>query len=145
MGKEYIRVERGARDGVKSKSLVIDEDGFLIGFVREVYNEIARITLASNPGEEFEGEVLPSRTRVLLKGLGNRTLALTLVPAEASIQNGDLVTFSGVSGIRASHPLGKISIVRSGGSSVFKEANAILVSQPERLKNVLIISAGELP
>lgn len=145
LGKEYIFVERGARDGVKNGSRVIDEDGFLIGFVREVYGEIARITLASNPGEEFEGEVLPSRIRILVKGLGNRTFLLTLIPGEAAIQKEDLVIFSGISGIRASHPLGKISTVRSRGGSVFKEASVILFSQPERLKNVLIISADKLP
>lgn len=145
LGKEYIFVERGARDGVKNGSRAVDEDGFLVGLVREVYDDTARITLASNPGEEFEGEVLPSRIRVLVKGLGNRTFLLTLIPGEASIQKGDLVALSGAAGVRASHPLGKISTVRPGGSSVFKEANAMLFSLPERLKNVLIISADELP
>src|SRR3989344_31074 len=59
IGKESLLVDRGRRDGVLRGALVFDPHFIFVGVVVEATDQTSKIDIASNPGNTFEGVIIP--------------------------------------------------------------------------------------
>lgn len=139
-GKEFLLIDQGKADGIANGNLVIDQNNFFVGRVEDVSDHSARVAIASNSGEVFEGEVQPLGVRTLARGIGARTFTLELLPVTAAIEKGSYAAVLKVGG--EIHPLlfGQIVTARADGSSAFQEVHAILLAYPELLREVSVIT-----
>lgn len=137
LGREFLILDSGQKDGLRVADLVIDENRVLLGKITEVEDDFSKVDIASNAGLNFEVEIPGSGLRALAEGLGNRTFAIKLVPRENQLKAGDFVSLTG--GYYNSLLLAQISSVRSSGGGAFLEITATSLSNPENSKNVFII------
>jgi cell shape-determining protein MreC len=141
-GKEFLIVHRGRESGINGGEPVIDENGVLVGVVRDTGNKFAKIEVISNPGETFEVEILPLGVKALARGIGNRTISLELLPIDAPVKRGDYVNLIGIEntgGARYHIPMGEVTLVKMNGSSAFKSGNVSILSKPEILREVFMV------
>lgn len=137
LGREYLIVDRGRKEGVSEGSLVLGPDQTVLGRIRKVEDSFSKVSLASNPGETFEAEILPLRIPALAKGLGARTFSLELIPQDAPLKRGDLVALSG----GRTFLLGEVSREESSATAAFKEAGAVFMVNPKLFKDVFILQS----
>ncbi|QQG45149.1 MAG: rod shape-determining protein MreC [Candidatus Sungiibacteriota bacterium] len=137
LGKELLVVDHGENSGIKKGMLVTDSNRMLVGRVFEAGPNIAKISVASNPEEAFEADIIPLRVRTLIKGIGGKTFSLELISADAALRQGDFVMLSGKMPLLA----GEITSIGQTSGSAFKEVRASLLSRPETLQEVFIISS----
>lgn len=136
LGREFLIVNRGEDAGVKAGDMAVDAQGFLIGTVREVGNDYAKISVSSNPGETYEIDFLPVSAKALARGIGARTLGVELIPADFSIRKGDIILLRETEGLLFF--LGEIVREEPNGGAALKQARAILFADPSRVSKVLI-------
>lgn len=136
LGKEFLLIDLGSKEGIEKGNLVIDAYGSLIGSVKEVEDSFAKVGIASNPEEVYEVELLPSGIHAFAKGLGSRGFSLELLPQDAIIRKGDFVAMKGD---RRSLVLGEVVRISSSGTGAFKEVRAVLLAHPESQHEVFVI------
>ena len=137
LGKEFLLIDQGGKDGVAKGDIVVDADGILVGAVKDVEDSFAKVGIAANADEVFDAQLLPAQVKAFAKGLGNRTFSLELLPQNAVIRTGDYVM---ARGDKASFLLGEVVRVETAGTGAFKEVRAVLASHPEREEEVFIVS-----
>lgn len=149
-GREFIIIDRGAKDGLRNGDLVIDEKGILVGVLQETTDNFSKVDLAFNPGRNFEVEIRlagnetssdgteNARMQALAEGLGARTWALRLIPTSTSLKTGELVSLTG--GELRFILLGEV--VNFSGGKTFLEAKVVSLARPERLANVLVFRSA---
>ena len=137
LGKEFLLIDRGGKDGVAKDDIVVDADGILVGAVKDVEDSFAKVGIAANADEVFNAQLLPAQVKAFAKGLGNRTFSLELLPQNAVIRTGDYVM---AEVDKASFLLGEVVRVETAGIGAFKEVRAVLASHPEGEEEVFIVS-----
>ena len=137
LGKEFLLIDRGSKDGVAKGDVVVDADGVLVGTVRDAEDSFAKVGIAANADEVFDAHLLPAQVKAFAKGLGNRTFSLDLLPQNAVIRAGDYVMAEAG---KASFLLGVVVRVETAGTGAFKEVRAVLASHPEREEEVFVVS-----
>ena len=149
LGKEFLVLDQGEEKGVRQGNVVLDAHGVLVGTVAETGNMFSKVSIASNPDETLEVEIVPRGTRALAKGLGMRTLSLELIPQNTLLARGDLVAFirkkskeekPAEERTRTSVLLGEIVDETPQNSAAFKQVYASLIIRPETLHEVFIIT-----
>lgn len=136
MGREFLIVDKGEKEGVSNGNLVLSDQGRLVGVVQEANENFSKIDMAYNPGRSFEAEITSLGLRALAEGAGNREWHLKLIPSGTELKKGDFVSLVG--GQLKSVFLGEISEV--GKSDVFVESKARTLLRPELLDNVFVIT-----
>lgn len=140
-GKEFLVIDRGEKEGIKEGDLAVDAERLLVGVVRGIGKDFAKVGIASNDGEVFEGELVPAKARVLAKGRGSRAFSLELIPQDTPIRQGDFVAL--VSQKRnINFLLGQVASEKTNGTAPFKKAGAVLLARPEFLKEVFVVPAS---
>ncbi|HVE53416.1 MAG TPA: rod shape-determining protein MreC [Ramlibacter sp.] len=128
-----VIIDKGLAQGVQSGSPVIDESGVL-GQVTRVHPLISEVTLVTDPDQAIP--VLNTRTGV--RGItygdagrhGSGGLELRYMAANADVQQGDLLTTSGVDGVYPPGiPVAKVAKVERRPDSAF----ARIVLHPQAL------------
>lgn len=136
-GREYVVIDRGSRDGVAQGDFVISTDRLLVGKIEQVDALFSRVGLASDAGRSYEGRLLFSGVNVLVKGLGGRGFSVELIPADATVRQGDLLV-SAEKGFPP-FPIGELVSFHQNSASVFGSGRAALLVHPELLKEVLVL------
>lgn len=147
---EVLMIDRGRDIGIEKGDLVIDENRLLVGVIAEVYDNISKISIASNTGAAFEVLVWPLGVSSLARGLGARAFSLDLIPVDVPLRRADPVALLGIEneiGVgssaqgsgRFSFLLGSVVSDESSPGSVFKEVKAVLLSRPEKLEEVFVV------
>jgi rod shape-determining protein MreC len=141
-------VDRGATDGVRAGSPVVDDLG-LIGQVTRVFPVTAEVTLLTDREQSVPVQVVRNGLRaVAFGGAEPATLELRFLPANADVGNGDLVVTSGLDGIYPPGlPVGRVARVERD----VKDQFARIVMDPvagvgaNRLLVVLSVDSSALP
>lgn len=138
LGREFLLLDRGRNEGIKEDDLVTDENFILVGIVKETGSDFSKVEISSNPGQNFEIKVAGKDLKALAEGLGARTFNLKLVPRDADLKQGDLISLfnSGSKSIL----LAEVVNIKVGGGKAFLDVKAVGLGKPELLKNVFIIS-----
>lgn len=138
-----IVLNRGIQHGVARGHPVIDEHG-LVGQVTRVFPFTSEVTLLTDKDQAVPVEVVRNGLRSIAYGQGRGAgLDLRFVPANADIQNGDVLVTSGLDGI---YPpgLAVARVVRVETKS--NDAFARIICQPlagiDRNRQLLILLTG---
>jgi rod shape-determining protein MreC len=143
--KRALAINRGSKDGLDEGMVVLSGRGSLVGTVSRVYEDFAWLRLITDPNSAVnvvvlaEGDDGNTEARGVAAGdLGGR-LALEMVPAEAQITEGDLVTTSGLGG---NYPralvLGSVSSVEDRPQALFKRATLEPAADLSALDTVMV-------
>ncbi|KKU52967.1 MAG: hypothetical protein A3H69_01740 [Candidatus Sungbacteria bacterium RIFCSPLOWO2_02_FULL_47_9] len=129
---EFIIISGGTTDGIHSDMLVLDAHKVLVGRIVESYGTASKAKLITSPSETLNGTILPSATKVLIKGSGFRELSIELVPGNAEVHTGDIV-YSAESAqyVGLIPAVGKVVEVRNSESTVFKSVKAFHLYDPQ--------------
>jgi len=146
--KRALAINRGSKDGLDEGMVVLSKSGSLVGTVSRVYEDFAWLRLITDPNSAVnvvvlaEGDEEGSEARGVAAGdLGGR-LSLEMVPAEARITDGDLVTTSGLGG---NYPrallLGSVRSVEDRPQALFKKATVEPAADISSLDTVMVITS----
>ncbi len=93
-----IVIDKGQQDKVVAGQPVIDDAG-IVGQVTRVFPFVAEVTLITDKEQAVPVQIVRTGLRSVVFGLGNGQLELRFLPANADVQNGDLLVTSGLDGI----------------------------------------------
>ncbi|HYD97498.1 MAG TPA: rod shape-determining protein MreC [Noviherbaspirillum sp.] len=135
-----IIVDRGTSHGVAQGQPVIDDVG-VVGQVTRVFPFTAEVTLLTDKDQAIPVQVVRSGLRSIAYGQGHSgALDLRFMPANADIENGDMLVTSGIDGVYpAGLSVAKVTQVDRKSSDAF----ARIVCQPlagiDRNRQLLIL------
>ena len=135
-----VIVDRGTNHGVVRGQPVIDDVG-VVGQVTRVFPFTAEVTLLTDKDQAIPVQVVRSGLRSIAYGQGHSgALDLRFMPANADIQNGDVLVTSGIDGVYpAGLSVAKVTQVDRKSSDAF----ARIVCQPlagiDRNRQLLIL------
>jgi rod shape-determining protein MreC len=145
--KRALAINRGSKDGLDEGMVVLSKSGSLVGTVSRVYEDFAWLRLITDPNSAVNVAVLArgdeegSEARGVATGDLSGRLSLEMVPAEAGITEGDLVTTSGLGG---NYPrallLGSVRSVEDKPQALFRKATVEPAADLSSLDTVMIIT-----
>ena len=146
-----VVIDQGLTQGIEPGSPVLDESGVL-GQVTRVHPFLSEVTLLVDRDQAIP--VLNTRTGVRSVAYGDPTgqaggsLELRFTPASADVQEGDLLTTSGVDGVYPPGlPVAKVDRVERRVDSAFARIHGAPLAQTQGARHVLVLKPGaaELP
>lgn len=139
-----IVVDKGAREQIVAGQPVVDDLGVL-GQVTRVYPLVSEVTLITDKDQAVPVQVVRNGLRSVLFGLGNGLLELRYIPANADVQNGDLLVTSGLDGIYlAGFPVAKVTKVERDTAYSFARITCVPVAGVENYNEVMILSPHDV-
>jgi len=135
-----VVIDRGAAQGVKAGSPVINEVGVL-GQVTRVYPLSSEVTLLTD--KDAAVPVLNSRTQHRSAAFGNGDssgMELRYMAGNADVQKDDLLTTSGVDGVYpAGLPVARVVAVERRAESGFAQISLAPVAASDSVRHVLVL------
>lgn len=142
--KEAIAIDRGAQDGLEEGMVVLSEGASLVGTVTRVLDDFSWVTLVTDPDSAVNAQVLlaDSLARGVASGDLRNSLLLDMVPSEADLEEGALVTTSGLGG---NYPrallIGSVVAVDERPQALFQKATLEPAADLSRLETVLVLTS----
>ena len=138
-----VIVDKGMQDNVLAGQPVVDHLG-VIGQVTRVYPLLSEITLITDKDQAVPVQVVRSGLRSVVFGLGNGQLELRYMPANADVQNGDVLVTSGLDGIfPAGFPVAKVVHMERDTTYSFARIICVPVAGVEHFGEVMILNPRE--
>ena len=136
----YIIVDKGSNDGLRRGMPVVTDQG-LVGRVDAVINSAARVQLITDTSSAVNVRLEKAKKEAILTGTVSGDVILDLLPQDVTIEPGDLVLTSGLSGgFPADLIVGQILNTKKRDSDLFQQAVVQPVVDFTKLKIVLIIT-----
>jgi rod shape-determining protein MreC len=134
-------INRGARDGLRTGLGVVDENGVIIGQVREVKDNIASICLTINTGCRLAASIQnQNHTQGITDGDLGLTIKMDFIPQLEKIAVGDTVITSGLGGnIPRGLVIGQVTQVRNESNEVWQSATIEPIVNLDNLTVVAVI------
>jgi rod shape-determining protein MreC len=141
-----VVIDQGLTQGIEPGSPVLDESGVL-GQVTRVHPFLSEVTLLVDRDQAIP--VLNTRTGVRSVAYGDPTgqaggsLELRFTPSSADVQEGDLLTTSGVDGVYPPGlPVAKVDRVERRVDSTFARIHGAPLAQTQGARHVLVLKPG---
>lgn len=135
-----VVVDKGSQSGLTLGQPVIDDVG-VIGQVTRLYPFLAEVTLITDKDQAVLVQVVRNGLRSVLFGLGNGALELRYMPANADVQNGDVLVTSGLDGVfPAGFPVAKVVRIERDASYTFARIICVPLAGVEQHGEVLVIN-----
>lgn len=138
--EEVLIVDKGIRDGVAAGNAVVWKDRVLVGRVIEAYDQSAKVLLITSASEKFDVVFAGKPLRVVAEGANAGELTLGFVPADATVDLGDIVLVSRANQV---YPpgfiVGTVSRVRDSESRIFREVRVRSPFDPFQEETVYIV------
>jgi rod shape-determining protein MreC len=115
-------INRGKSDGLKTKSAVCSQNGFL-GKVVEITGDTAYVVLLTNPNFKAGGIIKENRVNGVVVGTGDGFARMLYIPMDVEVEEGYTVQTSGLS--RTCPPgiqIGKIKTVNKSPTGLYQYA-----------------------
>lgn len=145
-----IIIDRGAKDGIKSRMPVISYNGSLVGRVDYVGATSSQVILVNNPEFVVGGIVQRSQSRAigLVRGQLNKTkvnlmenISWNTKSKEGDIKKGDIIVTSGLSNSYPKGlPIGKVIKVEKDNYGLSQKAEIELFMSLKTIEEVLVIT-----
>ena len=140
--QDLVAIDRGRTDGIEEGMIVMTRQGSLIGAVTRVLDDVAWVTLITDPTAAVSAVIQSSRVQGVVAGTEDGTLTMEFVEDTADVKEGDLVLTSGVGG---SHPpgeaIGRVVEVRNAAQELFQSVRVEPLADLSRLEGVLVLSS----
>ena len=139
--KDIIAIDRGRDDGLQEGMLVLTPQGSLVGSVTRVLEDVAWVTLITDPDSAVSALIQESRTRGVVVGAADGTLTMEFVVETADVQAGDLVLTSGSGRHPAGELIGQVVEVEQAAPELFQEVRVQPLADLSRLEEVLVLAS----
>lgn len=139
-----VIIDRGSQNGVEPGQPVVDDSGVL-GQVTRVLPLLAEVTLVTDKNQSLPVQVLRNGLRGIAYGSGDgNTLELRFMPANAEVQNGDVVVTSGLDGIYPRGlPVASVLSVERDATAAFAKIRLTPTAGTNKHRQVLVIQHRE--
>ena len=135
-----IIVDKGQQAGITAGQPAIDETG-VVGQVTRVFPFSAEITLITDKDQVVPVQVVRTGQRSVVFGLGNGQLELRYMPANADIQEGDLLVTSGLDGIYLpGFPVAKVINIERDSAYSFARIFCLPIAGVENFGEVMVLN-----
>lgn len=135
-----VIVDRGLQNQVIAGQPVIDDQG-IVGQVTRVYPLLSEVTLITDKDQAVPVQVVRNGLRSVVFGLGNGQLELRYMPANADVQDGDVLVTSGLDGIfLPGLPVAKVVHIERDTSYSFARISCTPVAGVENFGEVVILN-----
>ncbi len=144
---QSVRIDRGARDGVRPDLAVITTEG-LVGRVVETSARTADVLLISDPNCRVAARLPRAEADGVLVGLGVRPdglarCRLDFIHRHLEIRPGDEAVTSGLGGVYpAGLPIGYIERVQTDEQGLYRTADVLPHADLGRLRYVFVVMAS---
>jgi len=139
--QDSILVDKGEKDGISLNSPVITEQRTLIGKIGEVYEDFSKVILISNPSSSFDVKLADREISGVIKGKGNLSLILDLLPWEEEIKEGEQVVTTNLGGVFPEGILvGEVKNVKKTDVNPFQIAEIRPATDFKELESFFIIT-----
>ncbi len=140
-----VVVDKGQQDKVAAGQPVVDDAG-IIGQVTRVYPFVSEVTLITDKDQAIPVQIVRNGLRSVVFGLGNGQLELRFMPANADVQEGDMLVTSGLDGIFMSgFPVAKVVRIEREASFSFARIICAPVDGVEQFGEVMVLAQREAP
>lgn len=137
---QYIKIDKGSRDGLLENMPVVISEGFLVGKIIEISARQSFILLITDPSSLIPALVQDSRADGLVKGEHGLGVKMDMIPQNEIIKKGDIVLTSGLGGeFPKGLIIGEIEEVKEADNQVFQQALLKPSVDFHHLENVFVI------
>lgn len=138
-----VVVDRGQQHDVEAGLPVVDDLG-VVGQVTRVFPLLSEVTLITDKDQAIPVQVVRNGLRSVVFGLGNGQLELRYMPANADIQNGDMLVTSGLDGIfLPGLPVAKVVHIERDTAYSFARIFCAPVAGVENFGELIILNKRE--
>ncbi|MFZ4535866.1 rod shape-determining protein MreC [Propionivibrio sp.] len=138
-----VIVDKGQQDKIIAGQPVVDDAG-VVGQVTRVFPFVSEITLITDKDQAVPVQIVRNGLRSVVFGLGNGQLELRFMPANADVQNGDLLVTSGLDGIfLPGFPVAKVVHIERDTSYSFARIYCVPVAGVENFGDVMVLDPRE--
>jgi len=138
-----VIVDKGQQDKIVAGQPVVDETG-VVGQITRVFPFVSEITLITDKDQAVPVQIVRNGLRSVVFGLGNGQLELRFMPANADVQNGDVLVTSGLDGIfLPGLPVAKVVHIERDTSYSFARIYCEPVAGVENFGEVMVLDARE--
>jgi rod shape-determining protein MreC len=135
-----IVVDKGQQDKIIVGQPVVDDAG-IVGQVTRVFPFVAEVTLITDKSQAVPVQIVRNGLRSVVFGLGNGQMELRFMPANADVQNGDLLVTSGLDGIFLSgFPVAKVVHIERDASYSFARIYCVPMAGVENFGEVMVLA-----
>lgn len=138
--RHYLKLNRGANDGVTEGQALIDAHG-IIGQIVNVGSESSTAILLTDADHGIPVQINRNNIQTIAQGGGaGFTLRLPYLPSNADIQEGDLLVSSGLGGrFPAGYPVGTVTHIQHQPGDEFLEVWARPAARLNQGREVLLV------
>jgi rod shape-determining protein MreC len=134
-----IVVDKGQQDKIVAGQPVVDDAG-IVGQVTRVFPFVSEVTLITDKDQAIPVQIVRNGLRSVVFGLGNGQLELRFMPANADVQNGDMLVTSGLDGIfLPGFPVAKVIHIERDTSYSFARIYCLPVAGVESFGEVMVL------
>lgn len=134
-----IVVDKGQQDHIVAGLPVVDDAG-IVGQVTRVFPFVSEVTLITDKDQAVPVQIVRNGLRSVVFGLGDGQLELRFMPANADVQNGDLLVTSGLDGIfLPGFPVAKVVHIERDTSYSFARIYCAPVAGVENFGEVMVL------
>lgn len=135
-----VRINRGARDGIRPRSPVLGSDGSVVGRVRDVAANTAEVDLLAGGTFRVAARATDTGAQGIVRGLRGLDVIIEGVPRTDELRAGDTLVTTGIDGVFPPHLfIGTIRSVRSPEHAIFQEASVRVSVDVHRLRLVAVL------
>jgi len=140
-----VIVDKGQQEGIAAGLPVVDDAG-IVGQVTRVYPFVSEVTLITDKDQAMPVQIVRNGLRSVVFGLGNGQLELRFLPANADVEEGDLLVTSGLDGIfQPGFPVAKVVRIEREASFSFARILCAPVAGVENFGEVMVLAARKAP
>ncbi|MBI1866141.1 MAG: rod shape-determining protein MreC [Candidatus Staskawiczbacteria bacterium] len=148
--QDSILIDKGSENGISENMPVINSQNVLFGKIFKVYKNFSKVMLISNQNSVLDIKIQKDDTISapiygVLRGEGNFTAILDMVPLDREIKNNDMLITSSLEGnFPRGLLIGKIIEVNKDDLKPFQTAKVGLFSSLKQIDKLFIISDYKL-
>ncbi len=137
--KEWLVINRGRVDGLRSGQAVVTEGSVLVGSIVEVFDKTARVRLLTHPQSNVRVSTVRAGTTGIVSGQAGLGLLMKMVDPTESLADGDKLFTVAQSVFPPELFVGTVRDVRLSADGLFQEASVSLPYEVSRLRTVTVL------
>ncbi|MDX9706482.1 MAG: rod shape-determining protein MreC [Azospira sp.] len=138
-----IIVDKGQQDGIVAGQPAVDDIG-IVGQVTRIYPFVSEVTLITGKDQAVPVQIVRNGLRSVVFGLGNGQLELRFMPANADVQEGDMLVTSGLDGVfLPGFPVARVQKVERDNAYSFARIVCTPLAGVENFSEVMILAPRE--